>query len=111
MTTTVKADGHSGMSWSILQLFGFSPKFLTRCGNCKLSFYVRPAMVDQPGVLCPNPKCHAINIMELYVPKNKPLPTRALIYSCGLATTAAVIVVRLGRKVISCIQKTKAGDK
>ncbi len=100
MIKPVKADGHSGMSWSPLQLFGKSARFSTRCGNCKLSFYVRPAMVDQPGVLCPNPKCNAVNILDLYVPKGKPLSTRALVWIGAHAVTIVVYLVRLGRKAI-----------
>lgn len=99
MINPVKADGHSGMSWSPLQLFGKSARFSTRCGNCKLSFYVRPAMVDQPGVLCPNPKCHAVNILDLYVPKCKPLSARFLVWIGANAVTFVVYLVRRASKI------------
>jgi len=54
---------YSGMSMSIVQLFGSGPKFTITCGNCSATFKKRIPMVDNPGIPCPH--CGAVNVLDL----------------------------------------------
>jgi hypothetical protein len=64
MNKVVTPHAARGMNMSItLNLFGIGPKWVIKCGECKMSFKHRIPIVDNPTVQCPN--CKTLNELPL----------------------------------------------
>lgn len=61
----VKASGLDGWNMSVSMLFGRSPKFDIRCGNCKRWFSRRFNLDDFPDPVAKCPQCKAMNVVPI----------------------------------------------
>lgn len=59
----VQAKSGEGWNTSIMQLFGYGPKFTITCGACFVTFRKRVPVASYPGIVCPH--CGRVNIIPV----------------------------------------------